>query len=98
MRKRGAFADLVHLALDDSGRCAQLFVVGDESRRFLDASKSSASWGFPRGSAHLKQRYTDRFGSLDTPIADVRSTHAAHVEIVALGTVIPGVAALLACG
>ncbi|MGD9997240.1 MAG: PE-PGRS family protein [Ilumatobacteraceae bacterium] len=98
MRKRGVFADLVHLALDNSGRRAQLFVVGDEPRRFLEASKSSASWGFTRGSADLRQRYTDRFGSLDTAIADVRSTHAAHVEIVDLGTVIPGVAALLARG
>lgn len=98
MRKRGVFADLVHLALDDSGRRAQLFVVGDEPRRFLESSKSSASWGFTRGSAHLKQRYTDRFGSLETPIAEVRSTHAAHVEIINLGTVIPGLGEILAQG
>lgn len=35
MRKRGVVSDLVHLALDESGRRAQLFVVGALPVRFL---------------------------------------------------------------
>jgi hypothetical protein len=96
MRKRGVFADLVHLALDESGRTAQLFVVGDEPRRFLEESRSSAAWGRTRGSNILRQRYLDRFGSLDEPICTVRATHAVHVDIVDLNNVIPGLANLLA--
>jgi hypothetical protein len=95
MRKRGAFADLVHLALDDSGRRAQLFVVGDQPRKLLEGSRSPASWGFTRGSASLKQRFEARFGSVEIPISEVRRQHAGHVEIVDLNSVIPGLSALL---
>lgn len=39
MRRRGAFADLVHLALDTSGRRAQLYVAGQPAIRFLRNAK-----------------------------------------------------------
>ncbi|MFE9206817.1 hypothetical protein [Micromonospora sp. NPDC007230] len=45
MRKRGAFADLVHLALDKSGRRAQLYVAGPPAIHFLRTAKGSADWG-----------------------------------------------------
>jgi hypothetical protein len=35
MRKRGVFKDLVHLAADQSGRRAQLFVLGEAPIKFL---------------------------------------------------------------
>ena len=45
MRKRGVFKDLVHLASDDSGRRAQLLVVGQAPIKFLRESTSPARWG-----------------------------------------------------
>lgn len=95
MRKRGVFTDLVHLALDESGRRAQLFVVGEQPKLFLESSRSPASWGFTRGSAKLMERYEARFGSVDVPISVVRGTHAESVEIIDLNTVLPGLSALV---
>ena len=95
MRKRGAFADLVHLALDDSARRKQLFVVGDAPRAFLEKTTSSSRWGLTRGSAKLRDRFEARFGSVDIPISTFRATEAADIEIIDLNTVIPGLAELI---
>jgi hypothetical protein len=64
MRKRGVFADLAHLALDDSGRRAQLYVVGALPMRFLRESTSKASWmlggSSPRTATASRLRSTRR--------------------------------------
>ncbi|MDX6319012.1 MAG: hypothetical protein QOD35_2412 [Nocardioidaceae bacterium] len=44
MRKRGVFKDLVHLAADDSGRRAELYLAGPKPLRFLRGSRSTAAW------------------------------------------------------
>lgn len=96
MRKRGVFADLIHLALDETGRRQQLFVVGSQPKRFLETTTSTAGWGLNRNSQFLRDRYSERFGSLEVPIAEVRATHASSVEIVDLADVIPGIDRMLA--
>jgi hypothetical protein len=44
MRKRHVFKDLVHLAADSSGRRPELYVLGQQPRRFLSETRSSAAW------------------------------------------------------
>jgi hypothetical protein len=48
MRKRQTFKDLVHLAAEGSDRAAELYVLGERPIRFLQTSKSKASWGLDR--------------------------------------------------
>lgn len=95
MRKRGAFADLVHLALDESGRRKQLYVVGAAPGAFLDKTVSPARWGLTRGSAALSQKFEERYGSLEIPISEFRRDHAGDVEIVDLNEIIPGLSELI---
>lgn len=90
MRKRGAFADLVHLALAEGDRRRQLFVVGDQPAAFLNGTKSSCQWGLSRGSDKLRQRFVDRYGEQGGTISDFRRTHAGDVEIIDLNALIPG--------
>lgn len=96
MRKRGAFKDLVALALDDSGRRGQLFVVGDGPGHFLSSTGAKASWGLTRGSAHLRSRFVERWGeaALELTITEFRQTHAAHVEVIDVRTVLSGFSGL----
>lgn len=90
MRKRGVFTDLVHLALDDSDRRAQLYVVGTPPARFLNGSTATAKWGLERASARTRQRFQDVFGDPEaTTIASFRTGPAGHVEIVDLATLLP---------
>ncbi|MCZ7437721.1 hypothetical protein O7598_15040 [Micromonospora sp. WMMC241] len=95
MRKRGAFADLVHLALDTSGRRAQLYVAGPPAIHFLRSAKATAAWGLNRSSPRLRQRFEERFGSLDVPIRDFTAGPAGHVELVDLTVLLPEVAAVI---
>ncbi|MEW2384327.1 hypothetical protein AB0873_19860 [Micromonospora sp. NPDC047707] len=92
MRKRGAFGDLVNLALDTSGRRAQLYVAGPPAIQFLRNAKSSAAWGLNRSSPKLRQRFEQRFGSLDVPIRDFTAGPAGHVELVDLSFLLPQIA------
>jgi len=90
MRKRGVFADLVHLALDESVRRAQLFVVGDRPMHFLRTSTSKASWALGRSSPHTRERFTRRFdpdGALS--VAEFAGGPAAHIELVDLRSFVP---------
>ena len=89
MRKRGAFADLVHLALDRSGRRAQLYVAGPPAIRFLRTAKGSAAWGLNRSSPRLRQRFEERFGSLEIPIREFTAGPAGHVELIDLADLLP---------
>ncbi|WP_157105404.1 MULTISPECIES: PE-PGRS family protein [Rhodococcus] len=93
MRKRGLFADLVHLALDQSGRRAQLFVVGELPRKFLTTSKSSVHWALARSSPHLRTRFTDAFGTDEMTVAEFTSGPGQAVELVDLAKLLPSLAA-----
>lgn len=91
MRKRGVFKDLVHLAADESGRRAQLFVVGDAPIRFLRESSSPASWGLDRA-ATSRAVFEQRFGPLTMPIRDFTAGPGARVELVDLLPLLPELA------
>lgn len=88
MRKRGAFKDLVHLAADESGRRAQLFVVGQAPIRFLRTSTSPASWGLDRAKT-ARAVFERRFGPLTTPIREFTAGPGARVELVDLLPLLP---------
>ena len=95
-RKRGAFADLVNLALDDSeSKKKQLFVVGDQPKHFLETSKSPAKWGLSKSSTNLRRRFEDQYGSLEIPICEFRAGPGSAVEIIDLNTVIPNLDSLI---
>lgn len=91
MRKRGAFKDLVHLAADDTGRRAQLFVVGQAPIKFLRSSRSVAGWGLDRATS-TRALFEERFGPLTMPIRDFTAGPGAHVELVDLGPELPALA------
>jgi len=91
MRKRGASADLVHLALDQSSRQAQLYVAGPPAIHFLQTAKGSAAWGLNRSSPKLRQRFEERFGSLDMPIREFTAGPAGHVELIDLTRLLPAI-------
>lgn len=92
MRKRGVTADLVHLALDESGRRPELWVAGEEPLRFMDTSVSSVADLLTRSSRHLRERYTGRFGTKDIPLYSFVREQAAHVQRRNIATVLPEIA------
>lgn len=91
MRKRGVFKDLVHLAADESGRRAQLFVVGEEPARFLRQSTSPASWGLDRATT-TRALFQERFGPLTMSIRDFTAGPGSRVELVDLLSLLPELA------
>lgn len=95
MRKRQTFKDLVHLAASDAPR-AELFVVGPEPEAFLRTCTSSAGWGLDRAKS-VRELFVQRFGPLETTIAAFSATHASHVKIIDIRTLLPEqIAGLLA--
>lgn len=62
MRKRGVFADLVHLALDPTERRPQMFVVGSLPKKFLVASRSTAEWALGGSSPRTRLRFEEKVG------------------------------------
>ncbi|SCF06481.1 hypothetical protein GA0070607_5095 [Micromonospora coriariae] len=95
MRKRGVFADLVHLALDTSGRRPQLYVAGPPAIHFLRGARGTAEWGLNRSSPRLRQGFEERFGPLDVPIRDFTAGPAGRVELIDLTVLLPEVAAAI---
>jgi hypothetical protein len=91
MRKRQTFKDLVHLAADTSGRQPELFVAGAAPGRFLQSSRSTASWALDR-SPGTRELFTERFGSLSMTIAEFTKGPAVHVRITDLSSMLPEVA------
>lgn len=90
MRKRGVISDLVHLALDESGRRAQLFVVGVLPVRFLTTSRSTIEWALGRSSPRTRVRFAERFGpATDFTIAEFTRIHGGHIELIDLATLVP---------
>lgn len=84
MRKRALVSDLVHLALDDSGRRAQLYVVGARPAKFLRTTTTTVSWALGRSAPSTRQRFAQRFDPAMT-IAEFTAGPAAHVDVVDLG-------------
>ena len=95
MRKRGVTADLVHLAMDQSGRRPELWVAGDSPLRFLETSTSPVGNLLSRSSRHLRSRFEERYGTTDMPLCDFVAVQAAHVQRRNLADVLPAVAAAL---
>jgi hypothetical protein len=90
MRKQGVFEDLMHLALDDTGRLAQLFVVGSEPGRFLRNGRSPLGGALGRSSPNLRRRLVEAFGDAsEFTIASFTAEKASHVEVVDLTTIGP---------
>jgi hypothetical protein len=94
-RKRAVFHDLAHLAADQSGRRAELFFIGPQSATFLRATKSQVSWALNRQAEKTRALYEERFGSTDRPIPQFTGGPAAHVKLVDLELVFPGLQSLL---
>lgn len=93
MRKRGVFKDLVHLALDDSRRRAELYVVGSRPIGFLTGSTASAAWALDRASPTVVRRFQKAFGDpAAISVAEFRAGPAAHVEVIDLTTLLPSLA------
>ena len=84
MRKRTVVADLVHLALDDSGRRAQLYVVGARPGAFLQTTTTTVSWALGRSAPSTRERFASRFDPAMT-IAEFTAGPAAHVDVIDLG-------------
>lgn len=87
MRKRQTFKDLVLLAASDAPR-AELLVIGSEPVDFLRSCTSTASWGLDRTKG-VRTLFESRFGSLDITIARFTATHAAHVTLTDVSTLLP---------
>jgi hypothetical protein len=82
-RMRQLAKDFVHLAADESGRRAELYVLDDRPGRFLRTSGSTMAWALGRFPAS-KELFIDRFGDLETVISDFCAEAASHVEIIDL--------------
>ncbi|MEV0945080.1 hypothetical protein [Rhodococcus sp. NPDC049939] len=90
MRERGVFVDLVHLALDDTGRRAQLFVVGPDPKKFLVTSTRSAEKVLDRSSPRTRTRFEEKFGPAgQITVAEFTGGPAAHIEIIDIATLVP---------
>ena len=89
MRKRTLFADLARLAMEDSGRRKQLFVVGELPRRYLTTTRTSVSRVINRSSQTLRDRMADRYGFLEMSVAEFTATHGSQVEVVNMEDIVP---------
>ncbi|MBG0562497.1 PE-PGRS family protein [Actinoplanes aureus] len=95
MRKRTLTADLVHLALDGSGRRPELWVAGEQPLRFLRTSTTSVADLLSRSSKHLRARFQNHYGPDPIPLHTFTAEHAARVRLCNLAEVLPAVASAL---
>lgn len=89
-RKRQVFKDLVHLSADQSGRSAELYVLGSQPAHFLRTTRSPATWGLDKFPTS-RTLFTERFGSLDVPISEFVLGPGNRVEIVDLEKRLPDI-------
>jgi hypothetical protein len=92
-RQRTLLSDLVHLAMDESGRRAQLYVVGPRPARYLRTTRSSVGRVLARASERTRERVAARF-DLSMAIAEFTAGPAAHVELIDLARWLPELAEL----
>lgn len=88
VRKRQTFKDAVALAADDSGRTAELYVLGERPIRFLRDTTSSARWGLDRSPA-VHRLFEQKFGTLDTEISEFMRGPGARVRVIDLEQRLP---------
>jgi hypothetical protein len=88
MRKRQLIKDLVLLAADESGKKAELYVVGQRPLRFVTETTSKISWALDRTPA-ARARFQERFDSLDITVPAFVHGAGAHVEIIDLEQRLP---------
>lgn len=79
LRQRGLVADLVGLAMDESGRRRQLFVVGELPTHFLRTSQRTVFSTLSKSSMRVR-----RAGLVDDKITVAELTHNSGVEIIDL--------------
>lgn len=82
-RMRQLVKDLVHLAADDSGRRAELYVLDERPRQFLRTSRSTMAWALGRFPPS-KALFEERFGDLGMSISHFCPSHASQVSIIDL--------------
>ena len=87
-RKRELFRDFVRLAADTSGRRPELLVLGPEPQRFLEASRSKASWALARSPGTLRL-FTERFGDVSVSVAAFTAGPGARVRVVDMAPLLP---------
>ncbi len=96
MRKRGLVTDLVHLAMDDSGRRAELWAVGEGPLDFIRTCKSATNSLLARASRRQRDRFDNAYGEdAHLPLGEFYAKHASDVELCNLATVLPSVASAL---
>lgn len=88
MRKRQLFKDFVELAADDSGRAAELYVLGQRPIHFLASTKAPATWGLDRFPA-TQTTFQQHFGSLDVPIGAFVASIGCRVRVIDLEKRLP---------
>ena len=92
-RMRQLVKDLVHLAADDCGRQAELYVLDERPRQFLRTSGSTMAWALGRFPP-TKALFENHFGDLDIAISRFSASFASHVAIIdlrpVLGSLIAG--------
>lgn len=89
MRKRTLFADLARLAMEDSSRRKQLFVIGELPGRYLATTRTSVSRVINRSSQTLRDQMADRYGPLEMSVAEFTATHGLQVEVVNMEDIVP---------
>ena len=93
MRKRGLTADLVHLAMDDSGKRAELWAVGEGPLDFIRTCRSATNSLLARASQHQRERFGKTYGDdASLPLGRFYEKHASDVKLCNLATVLPSVA------
>ena len=86
-RKLQLAKDLVHLAADESGRRAQLFVLDDRPFEFVSRSASLMQHLLKRFPGTL-QMFESRFGDPAVSMAEFRSVDGSQVELIDLRTIL----------
>lgn len=84
MRRRGLFADVVGLALDDTDRRRQVYVIGKLPVRFLTTSQGNAIKTLSKAALRLRTQ-----AGLTDHMTVSEYTKAARIEVVDLVTMLP---------
>jgi hypothetical protein len=84
MRQRGLFADVVGLALDETARRRQVYVVGDLPVRYLTTSRRNAVKALSKAALRLRTPH-----GLTDAMTVSEYTKAAQVEVIDLTAMLP---------
>ncbi|GAA4536431.1 hypothetical protein GCM10023192_34430 [Amycolatopsis samaneae] len=94
MRQRSLVADLVGLALDTSGKRAELYVVGDKPIRYLRTCSTSVQHALARSSPTLRAAFTAQYGEVAISIRDFAAQISGRVVVKDLRKVLPPLASM----